>query len=134
MPNHTLKYTPIIIGASQRYRLELPNGLTPVRWWTMTTDMRSWLGEVVEVTGGAAVAVVRQGSKLVTVTGHLSSAVKTGWPCCVMEHLRIDGTMEYLIGTINIQMENKNFVNFGIPNGKHLRIDIYTGESRIINA
>jgi hypothetical protein len=70
---------------------------------------------------------------MIEVDGRAGGILKEGGPCYIMEHLRVDGQMEYLITPENIQQGDDNFVNFGIPNGKHLRIDIYTGESRIIN-
>ncbi len=67
-----------------------------------------------------------------SVIGEAIDALSINDPCIVMEHLTIDGKMEFMIGKRNILDGDLNFVNYGIPNGKHIRIDIYTGESRII--
>lgn len=104
------------------------------RWGTLTTNMGLWVAEVVRTSSGAATAVTWHNGQMVEVTGRSFGILKEGGPCYIMEHLKVDGYMEYLITSENIRQGNDNFVNYGIPNGKHLRIDIYTGESVIINA
>ncbi len=133
MSKHDFYYTSSVSEQEQRYTLELPLEATPVRWWTLTNNMGLWTGEVTEVTTDSATAITIHRGKLVEVSGKIAGSLKKGGPCYIMEHLSIDGIMEYLICSEIIQSGNKNFVNFGTPNGKHLRIDIYTGESKVIN-
>ena len=125
-------YTPILIGAQKRYRIELPIESAPVAYKTFTSPMRYWDGQLIKSQQGHAEAFVRHNGILMTVEGKLVGQVLSGNPCFVMEHLTIDGKMELIIGDKNILNGNQNFANFGIPNGKHIRIDIYTGESKVI--
>jgi len=126
------KYVPIIIGAEKRYRIELPLDAAPIVYKTLTTGMRYWTGQVFEVADGHARAFIRQAGSLITIKADLVGKVSQGDPCFVMEHLNIDGEMEFMIGPKNILNGDQNFVNFGIPQGKHIRIDIYTGQSKVI--
>jgi hypothetical protein len=126
-------YTPIIVGGESRYHISLPSKTSPVRFWTITTPMQFWTGEVNEARDGLAEALVWVNGKLVPFRGMAVSALFKGQPCVVMEHLTIRGNIEYMIGRHNIMDNNKNFVNFGEPGGTHLRIDIYTGEYIQIN-
>lgn len=130
---HHYKYVPILLGAERRYRIELPLGASPIVYKTLTTGMRVWDGQLIQSQQGRAVTLIREATRIVTVEGRLIDDLPKGSPCIVMEHLTIDGIMEFMIGNNNILNGNQNFVNFGIPNEKHIRIDIYTGESRIIN-
>lgn len=127
---HHFEYAPIIIGARMRYRLELPVGATPRLYKTMTTGMRTWNGQVLKTSHGSATALLEPNTS--PVDGVVVGPIKTGGPCVIMEHITVDGYFQYMIGDKNILNGNLNFINFGIPGGKHIRIDIYTGESRII--
>lgn len=129
---HHYTYTPAVIGARKRYRLELPLGTSPIVYKTLTTNMRCWHGQAVEARQGRATAFIREGETLMTVEGLMVGPVEAGKPCYVMEHLTVAGEMELIIGDKNILNGDQNFVNFGVPNGKHVRIDIYTGEHRVI--
>jgi hypothetical protein len=129
---HDYKYVPILIGGEVRYRVELPLGATPIVYKTLTTGMRCWHGQVVESSQGCAKALIQEGGQVVLISGDLVGPVHPEHPCYVMEHLTIDGEMELMIGDRNILNGDQNFVNFGVPNGKHVRIDIYTGASRVI--
>ena len=93
--------------------------------------MRSWDGEVVNVADERATALIQVDTP--PVQGKVIGAVQNGGPCVIMEHITIGGELEYMIGDRNILAGNLNFINFGIPNGTHLRIDVYTGESKVIN-
>lgn len=130
---HEYKYVPILIGAEKRYRIELPLGMSPVLYKTMTTDMRSWVGQIIKTRHGHATAFIREAGTLISIEGELIENVSRGSPCIVMEHLNIDGEMGLMIGENNILNDNLNFINFGLPQGKHVRIDIYTGESKVID-
>jgi len=129
---HYYTYIPILIGGRKRYRIELPLEASPVAYKTLTSNMRVWDGQMVKNEPARSVALIQEMGRLVEVTGVLIKEVSNGHPCIVMEHLNIDGKMEFMIGDTNILCGDQNFVNFGIPNGKHIRIDIYTGECRII--
>jgi hypothetical protein len=94
--------------------------------------MRCWHGQLVQGEDGRATALIREGGTLVSVEGILVANLVNACACYVMEHLTVDGKMEFMVGDENILNGNQNFVNFGIPNGKHVRIDIYTGESKVI--
>lgn len=126
-------YTPVITKTERRYMVDLPEDSSPVQFWTITVPMMGWNGEVIETSPGRAKAVIWHLNKLTTLEGIVTTPLVVGMPCVVMEHLNVDGYLEYMIGRVNIMQETKNFVNFGIPGGKHIRIDIYTGDSRIIN-
>jgi len=126
------QYAPVIIGANQRYKISLPLDTAPVAYKTLTSDMRVWGGQLVKCAHGRATALVREAGRLVEVEGNMVEFVKAGDPCVVMEHLDIKGEMGFMIGSQNILIGNLNFINFGIPAGRHLRIDAYTGDSRII--
>ena len=130
---HEFIYAPLIEGGTKRYNIDLPDGQLPIRFWTVTSPMLSWNGEVVKTSPERIWAAIRHNGRTVEVNGFKTSAIDVGMPCIVMEHLNINGEMELMIGSINIMQTNKNFVNYGIPGGKHIRIDIYTGESVIIN-
>jgi hypothetical protein len=127
-------YKPLILRLDIPYVVHLPEDSTPVRFWTITTPMMAWNGEVIEASPRRAKAVIWHNNKLTPVEGIVTTPLLVGMPCVVMEHLNIDGYLEYMIGRINIMDDTKNFVNFGIPGGTHIRIDMYTGDSRIINA
>jgi len=129
---HEFKYTPLLTGVEQRYTIELPPERVPLVYKTMTSDMYCWDGELVKSLPGYAAAVVRHGNELVELSGRLHGKLKLGQPCFVMEHLDLEGDLEYLIATHRLDDVRVNYVNFGIPNFKHVRIDIYTGESRVI--
>ena len=133
MHKHEFIYTPILIGGSRRYYIDLPVDAAPIRFWTMTTDMWLWNGQVTKTSQGRAWALIRHSNRIVEVYGVQVGVLVPDSHCCVMEHLNINGEMELMIGPANILDGNKNFVNFGIPGDKYLRIDIYTGDSRIIN-
>ena len=126
-------YKPVITKEERRYTVELPEDSTPVSFWTITVPMMAWNGEVIWTSPGRAKAVIWHMNQLTEVEGIVTTPLVVGMPCVVMEHLDISGYLEYMIGRINIMQETKNFVNFGIPGGKHIRIDIYTGDHRIIN-
>lgn len=126
------EYTPIIIGAAQRYKVILPVDASPIPYKTLTTGMRVWNGQVVKSQQGRATALVRDAGRLVEIEGQMVQFVKSGDPCVVMEHLNINGEMGLMIGIDNILMGDVNFINFGVPGGRHLRIDAYTGDNRII--
>ncbi len=123
-------FTPILVGVSQKYRIELPAGPSPRPYKTMTTAMTAWDGEVLKTSGGSATALLLGGME---IRGKKVGPLQNGGPCVVMEHINIDGYLEYMVGDKNILSGNINFVNFGIPGGKHLRIDMYTGESKVID-
>jgi hypothetical protein len=129
---YEFEYIPILIGGRKRYIIDLPLGASPRPFKTMTTDMRSWDGQVLDVCGGAARALIRDARELIEIKGTIVAPIIINGPCIVMEHLNIDGRMDFMIGDTNILDGNLNFVNFGIPGGKHIRIDIYNGDSRII--
>lgn len=130
---HIFEYSPIFVGGKIRYILELPVYEKPILFKTMTTDMKTWFGEVKSVykKGELTLATIetQQGILLARVV----SCVTVYGPCWVMEHLNVDGHMELLVASERLLRDNQNFVNFGLPQGKHVRIDIYTGEHRIIN-
>lgn len=125
---YSFEYIPALIGAKKRYILDLPTGEEPMVFWTMTTGMTDWYGEVLSVQGESAEFVCRgfRGK------GKLVEPIKIGHPCVVTEHVTISGDMEYLLSKEKILKDNNNFVNYGVPGGRHLRIDIYTGEARVI--
>jgi len=129
---HEYKYAPITTGAEKRYRIELPLGTAPIVYKTLTTGMRSWVGQVLKVADGRARAFIWEAGELISIEAELVGKVNLDDPCFVMEHLTIDGKMEFMIGPDNILNGDQNFVNFGIPQGKHIRIDIYTGQSKVI--
>ncbi len=136
---HEFSYSPILIGGKKRYLLELPVDDKPVVFKTMTTDMGAWFGEVeliitnqdiVGDEGPMATVMTAKGALM----GRLIGPVTRKGPAWVMEHLTVDGRMEYVVASERLLEGNQNFVNYGVPQGKYLRIDIYTGEHRIINA
>ncbi len=129
---HYYTYTPILVGAEQRYRLELPTDASPIVYKTLTNGMRCWYGQLTKSCYGQAGAFIREGGTIIEIEGKLIHNVANGGPCAVMEHLTIDGEMKLMIGPRNILNGDQNFINFGIPSGKHIRIDIYTGESKVI--
>jgi len=129
---HYYKYTPILIGGQKRYRVALPIEASPVAYKTLTTNMRCWHGQLVKSRSDRATALVWSNSKLTTIEGKLINNIVAGHPCYIMEHLNINGEIDLMIGNENILNGDQNFINFGIPNGKHVRIDIYTGESKVI--
>ena len=131
--DHVFEYAPILVGGVKKYIIGLPVEASPVRFWTITTPMRSWDGEVLWCGPERSVALVRSDGGMHPLEGRTMAPMKSGEPCVVMEHLQINGKIEYMISSSNIMDGGKNFVNFGIPNGRHVRIDIYTGESRIID-
>ena len=126
---HEFEFCPILIGARKRYHIELPVNAVPRVFKTMTTDMRAWMGEVLDIVDGKAKAITFNKE---VYCGEVVHKLFIGGPCVVMEKLGVDGKMGYMIGAYNIMVGNQNFVNFGIPNGKHIRIDIYNGNSEII--
>ena len=133
MRKHQFYYKPALLPTEQRYWISLPADVAPRRWGTLTAPMGLWVGQVVKASHGRATALTWHNGEMVEVDGKAAGILKEDGPCYIMEHLKVDGHMEYLITPENIQQGNQNFVNFGIPKGKHLRIDIYTGESRIID-
>jgi hypothetical protein len=98
----------------------------------MTTGIRSWHGQFLKSSHSGAQALVEHNGQIIEISGRLVSDIKPGSPCYIMEHLNIDGEMEFMIGEHDILVGNQNFVNFGIPCGKHIRIDIYTGDSKVM--
>lgn len=131
---HEFTYIPILIGAKKRYILELEDlHKTPVIFKTMTTDMKSIFGEIKSIynngKGIFAYVDIRQG----TVEARVVGPVSPSHPCWVTEHLTLDGHMELVVSSKQILQGNINFINFGIPMHKYIKIDIYTGESRLIN-
>ena len=130
---HYYQYAPIIIGATQRYKISLPSDTPPVLYKTMTTGMRAWTGQLVKCAQGRSTALIQEAGKVIEVDGMAIDWVKPGHPCVVMEHLNIKGEMEFMVGSENILNGDLNFINLGIPSSRHLRIDIYTGDSRIMD-
>jgi len=127
-------YAPILIGASKKYIIELPIDSKPVIYKTMTTNMGSWLGEVdIIINADDGNTYVSAKTARGSLYGRVIGPVKKKHPCWVMEHLNVDGRMEYLVASEKLLDGNVNFINYGIPNEKYIRIDIYTGEYRIIN-
>lgn len=126
---HTFEFAPILVGARMRYILELPINQVPRVFKTMTTDMRAILGEVVDIKNGRAKVIL---SNRQICIGNVIDRLIIGGPCVVMEKINVRGNLEYMVGSKNILNGNQNFVNFGVPNGRHIRIDIYNGESEII--
>lgn len=126
-------YKPVLNQAERRYVIDLPEDSTPVSFWTITVPMMAWNGEVISTSPGRAEAVIWQMGRLIEIEGFVTTPLVVGMPCVVMEHLNIDGYLEYMIGRINVMQDTKNFVNFGIPGGRHVRIDIYGGDARIID-
>ena len=131
--DHVFEYTPILTGVKQRYILALPVDLSPLVYRTMTTNMASWDGEVLWLNTVAAGAVIWHSGQLHKVSGCIFGKLDKGGPCSVLEHLNVDGEMDFIITDKENIQTNDNYVNFGIRDGKHMRIDIYTGEYRIIN-
>lgn len=127
---HTFEFAPILIGARKRYHIELPVNEVPKVFKTMTTDMRVWLGEVLDILDGKAKVILSD--KQVCV-GELIDHLIIGGPCVVMEKINVKGEVCFMVGNRNIMNGNQNFVNFGVPNGRHIRIDIYNGDSEIID-
>lgn len=90
--------------------------------------MRWWHGEVLSVSQGVLVAATRYGR----IECKNIENLEVGSPCYVMEHLNLDGKIDFWATRNNVIQGNDNFENYGIPGGKHLRIDIYNGDFRII--
>lgn len=131
--HHIFEYIPILVGGVKKYIIDLPVEASPVRFWTITSPMQSWDGQVLTYAPECATVALRVRDETVVVEATPIEELYPEFPCVVMEHLKVDGTMEYMVGKANIMRGGKNFVNYGIPNGRHVRIDIYTGESRIID-
>lgn len=81
---------------------------------------------MLEVSQGRARAVTGKGEVECLSMGNLN----VGHPCYIMEHINVDGYLELWITEKNIFQGNDNFINFGVPGGKYIRIDIYNGEFR----
>ena len=108
---------------------------------TATTDMRDFIGNII--------AYVKDGDKC-TVQGHFrgqqrqvvarivdDSVNRDGGRVMCTDHLNVSGEMEYIVTSRPIIQGNINFLNIGWIDKKtkhfrHLRIDVYTGESREI--
>jgi len=130
---HTFEFCPILIGGRKKYIINLPLDAEPITFKTMTSDMKSWHGQIKEKHNGTAIAMIRDNGQLIEVQGDVVGAVAKNGPCVVMEHLTIYGRMSYMIGDQEILQGNQNFVNFGLPGRKYIRIDIYTGDSIVVD-
>ena len=131
---HEFHFRPALLTTKRRYTIDLPSEASAVIYKTMTINMHSWDGELVKSYPEYATALVQEANgDLLELQGILVSKMQLGNPCYVMEHLSIDGSMDYLISSNPLGLDvNINFVNFGIPMGKHLRIDFYTGDFKVV--
>lgn len=131
MTEHEFYYIPHLIGARKRYTISLRDGVRPRVFKTMTTDMRAWSGEVLAIERDLAQLCVIAHGQRHKVSGIIVEPVVVGGPAIANEHLRVDLVPEYLVSYRNFLVGDDNFVNYGTPD-HYLRVDIYTGQSRII--
>ena len=133
---HEFFYIPKLIGAKKRYILELGLDEKPKVFKTMTTDMKSYFGHILDIYDNKddnhPYALVQ--TSVGTIEARVLGQVKPKHPCWVWEHLKIDGHMELVVTSERVLENNINFINYGVPLQRYLRIDIYTGEWRLINA
>jgi hypothetical protein len=130
---HVYEFVPKLIGGRKRYLLELPENQKPIVFRTITSPMYSLFGEVMKLYRKDeelyASVMTAQG----LLDGRVVGPVSLKRPCYIVEHLSVDGHMEHLVASDDFRDGELNFVNFGVPGVKHVRIDIYTGEHRIMN-
>jgi len=130
---HVFEYVPLLIGGKKRYTIDLDVLDTPIAFKTMTTDMSCWNGQVIDIKNGRAKALIyTKHNGFSEVVGDLVDILVVNSPCIVSEHLKVDGKLDYFISSSNIICNNINFINFGVPNKKFVRIDIYTGEHILV--
>lgn len=137
-----LVFTPIISGKDAEFKIGCQlNKAWPVMFYTATTDMRDFIGNVTEIVNNkCSVKGVYRGS-MVNLKGVIikeDKIIKVGQRVMITEHINIEGKLELLATTrriINLSDSNLNFVNIGWSNESECyfcRIDIYTGEYRFV--
>ena len=113
----------------------------PVRFYTGTTGMDDFIGNVLSIKDGRCVirgvyrGVMCEVKNVIIIDKTIG---KRGDRVMVTEHLNVDGAMD-LIATkkplLRTAYRDLNFINIGWSNAKRcrfLRIDVYTGETKIL--
>jgi hypothetical protein len=131
MITRNIQFVPILIGATKTYAIDMPSDAKPFWFKTMTTEMTAHKGVVERIHG--RYATIRMNDQGFIITGEIVGPVVRGCDGYAIEHLTVEGKLEYLISDYNFLSGNQNFANFGTPE-RFVRIDIYTGESKVINA
>jgi hypothetical protein len=145
---HTINYSDdsiivrldAILAGTILHKLEKkPNEEWPVKFYTATHQMNDFIGNIVESDeNSCSVRGVYNGYMQVVrnvkigIDCHMA---KKGERVMVTEHLNVDGKLEFLATKSRILIGDLNFINIGWSNGnkcRFQRIDVYTGESKII--
>jgi len=140
--NIGLKIEPLVGGQDVDANISrLSSDEWPVQFFTSTTDMRDWIGNVTKIEDGkCSVEGVyrRRWTKMRNIRVCDAAIVKEGDRVMITEHMNIDGKMGFIATKRRVLVENKgsaiNYANVGWSDDKrcrYLRFDVYTGEYKI---
>lgn len=109
----------------------------PVKFFTATTDMKDWIGNIVAIDGNTvSVEGYYRGTKQkISRIKPIIDNIKINERVMVTEHLSVCGKFQMLATKkriLDLSQPELNFINIGWSNEKrcrYLRIDPYTGES-----
>ena len=129
------------INGELRYSLEAPGAdYWPVIFFTATTDMRDFIGNVVAVDPSGLVCSVKGAyrgnmQRVNNVFARGREPIGLHQRVMVTEHISTDGKFEFIATKKRVLHGDLNFINLGWSNEsrcKHWRIDAYTGDSKLI--
>lgn len=140
-----VKIMPVLSNQEVVYSIEKHrnNFLRPVKFFTATTDMRDWIGNIREMKQKdkdvlCAVEGIYRGTKRkvknVKLRFRKNESPKVGARVMVTEHINVAGGFDLLatkIRLLDLSKPDLNFINIGWSDDKEckfLRIDPYTGE------
>lgn len=129
-----------VYGPKQEYKISNDNEKAwPVRFYTATTNMVDFIGNVVRADDtSCSVRGVYRGVDREIGNVRMIDDVKPGQRVMVTEHIDVNGKIELVATTKRLLKDGRedlNFINIGWSDhhkSKVIRIDVYTGESRVI--
>lgn len=132
-----ISLTPIVAKKKQDFFIPRRNGQV-VRFFTATTLMKDFIGNVVDLYGDrcSVQGVIYGKDRKIPNVRILDPRInRKGQRVMITEHVRVDGKFELVATKERILEGDINFLNVGWTTDKesrYLRIDVYTGESRNI--
>lgn len=126
---------PIIIPGQKRHVLRrLSSEEWPFHYFTATTDMKDFIGNV-RATNGSVCSVegVYRGKMQTLRNIKIYSDFKINERVMVTEHVDINGRFGFIATKKRVLFGDLNFINIGWSNeegSRRLVIDIYTGEAK----
>lgn len=131
-----LYFTPILASQEQKYiiKQDWPDEWA-VKFFTATTDMRDFIGNVTEIVGNkcSVRGIYRGSNRVINNIIIIDNQIKkVGDRVIVSEHVNIKGNLEFIATKKRILQKDINFINIGWSNtieSRYLRIDVYTGQS-----